>query len=127
IIDHDKDLLAYAQMLPLIAQGFRIYSPAVSETLSHVVVRHPDPLDDNEWQIVELIARGLSTLKIKEETHFSESTIADKISRMARRLNALGHITVNTEDRRPIPNRYRDALSRFYKENAVRYGRHRRP
>jgi DNA-binding NarL/FixJ family response regulator len=123
---HDLDMQAYAQMLPWIARGFRVYSPLVCDMLSRVLLHQPDPLDDEEWRIVEQIAASHTNAQIGRDMGYAETTVAEKVARIARRLNALGHIDVNTEDRRPIPNRYREALTRFHAENATRYKRTRR-
>lgn len=120
----EEGTLAYAQMLPWIAKGFRFYSPAVSETLSRVVLRHPDPLDDEEWQIVELVTQGLTNYQIATRLNYGVASVGEKIGRIGRRLKSLHYIDVNV-DERPTPNRFRDAFATFYQENAVRYGRHR--
>jgi DNA-binding NarL/FixJ family response regulator len=121
----DTDVHAYASMLPWIARGFLMYSPAVSDVLSRVVLQQPDPLDDMEWRIVAQIAEGQSNLHIGDKLGYAEGTIAEKVKDIASRLNSLGHIVANVDDKRSIPNKYRDELSRFYRDNAIRYKRNR--
>lgn len=123
-IANDADIRAYAAMLPWISHGFRLYSPSVSDVLGRVVLRHPDPLDDAEWTLLALLFEGKSNLKIAEALHFSETRVAEKIAEIAKRLKQLGHVQVEINDR-PTPHRYREPLSRFYAENAVRYQRSR--
>jgi DNA-binding NarL/FixJ family response regulator len=122
----DLDTQAYAHMLPWIAKGFLVYSPVVSDTLSHVVLRHPDPLDAEEWRIVELVSRGLTNYQIAQQLNYAENTIQEKVTRIGKQLNELGHIDVDVDDRVSTPFRYREPLTHFYQENAVRYGRQRK-
>ncbi len=120
----DLDVRAYAQLLPWIVQGFRVYSPKVSETLSRIIPRLPDPLSDHEWKMVSLVARGLTNLKIGQDLNLSETTVAERISDIGKKLLEFLGIK-SSHDNRPTPNRYREVFKRFYEEYATRYGRSR--
>jgi DNA-binding NarL/FixJ family response regulator len=120
----DESFEAFAMVLPLMMQGYLVFSPKTALMFPSAIVsnQQTDPLQDDEWEVLRMMAQGLTYKAIGDVLHFEETAMWPKVHKIAAKLKRRGFIDV-TMDSNPDPRRYKNPLTNFYNEHHVRYGR----
>lgn len=107
-------------MLELVVQGFFILSSGAADQLSVVAANRPDPLEEELWDVIRLLAQELSYEQIGKELAIDKTTAQDRRKRALDRLIELGELDMDDEvDGKAATSR----LKQWYRENNLRFRR----
>ena len=128
---------AFVAMLPWLAEGYLIYSPSVAGKLPDILPERPDPWNEYQWKIGQLVSRGLTydaiateiTLERYDATQDETKTVSTQavqsmIQKMATQLQNAGFLKLpRASESSSRSNIYRPIVEKFYREYHVKYRR----
>jgi|GEM_PF-3821591 len=126
----DQDaLVAYCAVLPYIARGFVFLSPTSAARLQGIISDFPDPLGDEDWKYLRLLAqqqpKKLTYREIAGLLHVTEGNVQTRVNVIAHRIQEKvpsGVLQIDF-DESTESYKYRLELERFYNEYHTRYNR----
>ncbi len=103
-----------AQMLDLVWQDYVILSPGPADCLSHAVADKPDPLNDQLWETLALMAQGSSYAEIARDLPgVGIEGVRARVNRIREILIDKGELAKYQRDRQDLANWFRDHHVRY--------------
>ncbi len=103
-----------AQLLDLIWQDYLILSPGPADALPRAVPEKPDPLNDQLWETLTLIARGFSYPEIAAELHgVGIDGVRARVNRIRTILTEKGELAEYQRERIDLINWFRNHHVRY--------------
>ena len=105
------------QLLEMVWQDYFLLSPGPSDHLPHACPTRPDPLNDRLWETLALVAQGKTFPEIANMLpNVGLEGVRARINSIKEELSKQGELADY--------QRNRDDLTRWFRENYVRYHRH---
>ena len=119
---------AYCAVMPFLCNGFMVYSPATAARFGDSVAVKPDPLNNDDWDLLKMLAQinpPLTYAQIANSYLLTEQTITSHVARIAHKLidSSYGQELDLHEDSGTEPGKYREKCAMFYERYHSRFGR----
>lgn len=109
-----SDEPAMAHILDLVWQDYFILSPGPADFLPRAVAEKPDPLEDDLWETLALVAQGKSYPEIAAELpNVGMEGVRSRVNRIREALIDKGELAEYQRDRLDLANWFRDHHVRY--------------
>lgn len=109
-----KGDISLANLLQLTWQGFVLLSPEPADYLSKAIPTRPDPLNEQQWEILHLLNQGLTYRQIAERTDAnSADTVKARLTTLREQLVRVGELPAHRTDAHELRQWYSEQHVRF--------------
>jgi DNA-binding NarL/FixJ family response regulator len=115
----------YIELLPFVAQGYKVFSPIAGSLLTEIITMKHDPFGPNPeyWITLQALSKGDSYKDIANTECVSERAILARVRKAVYRLIELGEIPPLAKSVDLIHDKYKRLAINWYRNNHVRFGR----